>query len=115
MNTAQTTPAQQGTSADACTPLNEEAARAISAMRRRLSKWELDHLRTHCAELAERLEAAQERIDALESEVSRAWDAAESWRDDAMALSEDLQEAGKTVGLTQGGQLVVVDEEGCAA
>ena len=115
MSTAHTTTAQQGTSADICTPLNEEAARAVSAMRRRLSKWELDHLRTHCAELADRLETAQERIDALESEVSRAWDAAESWRDDAMALSEDLQEAGKTIGLTQAGQLVVVEEQGGGA
>ncbi len=115
MSTAHTTTAQQGTSADICTPLNEEAARAVSAMRRRLSKWELDHLRTHCAELAERLDTAHDRIAELESEVSRAWNAVESWRDDAWALSEDLQEAGKTIGLTLDGQLVLVEEQGGGA
>ena len=115
MSTATTQPA---TSAHVCTAPatcgQEDAAKAIAAMRRRLSKWELDHLRTLCAELAERLETAQGRIDELEGEVSRAWDAAESWRTDAMELMNDLQEEGKTVGLTQDGHLVVVTEGGAA-
>lgn len=107
-----TTSAHVCTAPAACAP--EDAAKAIAAMRRRLSKWELDHLRTLCAELAERLETAQERIDELEGEVSRAWDAADSWRTDAMELANDLQEEGKTVGLTQAGHLVVVTEGGAA-
>lgn len=111
--------AQPGTSADVCTPptpcAHEDAAKAIAAMRKRLSKWELDHLRTLCAELDDRLNVALERIDQLESEVSRAWDAAESWRTDAMELANDLQHEGKTVGLTQAGHLVVVEAQGGAA
>lgn len=88
-----------------------EAAKAIQAMRKRLDRWELDHLRKHAAELADKLELAQERIEGLESEVSRAWDTAESWRMDAMDLVNDLQEAGKEVGLTMGGALVVMEPD----
>ena len=92
-----------------------DAAKQVAAIQRRLERWELDHLRTHCAELAERLDTAHDRIAELESEVSRAWNAVESWRDDAWALSEDLQEAGKTIGLTLDGQLVLVEEQGGGA
>ena len=87
-------------------------------MRKRLSRWELDHLRAHCAELARRLDAANTRIDTLESEVWRAWDAADSWRDQSLELVTELQEAGKDVGLTMDGALVVMggqDEQGGAA
>lgn len=87
----------------------------VSNIRKRLDRWELDHLRSLVQEQADRLETAQERIDALESEASRAWDAAESWRMNAMELVNDLQEEGQTIGLTQGGQLVVMGQEGGAA
>jgi phosphoserine phosphatase len=87
-----------------------EATKAIGALRKRLSRWELDHLRQHCADLAQRLDDALSRIDTLESEVSRAWDAADSWRDQTHELVNDLHEAGKTVGLTMGGELVVLAE-----
>lgn len=87
----------------------------VSNIRKRLDRWELDHLRKLVQEQADRLETAQERIDALESEASRAWDAAESWRMNAMELVDDLQEAGQTIGLTQGGQLVVMGQQGGAA
>lgn len=91
-------------------PATEQATatKTIAALRKRLSRWELDHLRTHCAELAERLETAQERIETLETENDRAWRTAESWREDAMQLVNDLQDEGKEVGLTQSGALVVV-------
>ena len=88
---------------------------AISAMRKRLARWELDHLRQVAADTEQKLEDARERIDALEREVSNAWRCAESWQEDAERLVQDLQEAGKTIGLTQGGQLVVVEEQGGAA
>lgn len=84
--------------------------KTIAALRKRLERWELEHLRMHAASLSEQLEAAQERFEALQAETSRAWDTAESWRMDAMDLVTDLEEAGKTVGLTQGGQLVVMQE-----
>ena len=94
-----------------------DATKAITSLRKRLSRWELDHLRAHCAELADRLEAAQHRIEALEEEVSNAWRWGEHWRDQSQELANELHEAGKTVGLTVDGELVVMEpaEQGGAA
>lgn len=92
-----------------------DATKAIAALRKRLNRWELDHLRHHCADLAQRLDDALIRVDALESEASRAWDAADSWREQATELVNDLHEAGKTVGLTIDGELVVMADQQPAA
>lgn len=99
------------------TPATEqtEATKAITALRKRLSRWELDHLRAHCAVLAERLEGAQERIDSLEFENDRAWRTAESWRENAIQLVNDLQDEGQEVGLTQNGVLVVMPQAAATA
>jgi len=99
----QPTPAQQGAATT-----QADATKTINALRKRLERWELEHLRKHAADLAQRLETAQARIETLESEVWRAWDAADSWRDQTQELVNDLQEAGQTVGLTVDGTLVVV-------
>lgn len=71
----------------------------LAALRRRLEKWELEHLRQHALELQERLERAEE-------EAARAWESAEFWRDNALELQEALMADGFTVGITRGGQLV---------
>lgn len=71
----------------------------LAAMRRRLEKWELQHLRQHALEL-------QERLDRAEEEAARAWESAEFWRDNAMELQEHLIEDGFTVGITKEGQMV---------
>lgn len=86
-----------------------DATKTITALRKRLDRWELDHLRKHCANLAQRLDDALGRIDTLESEVRRAWDAADLWHAQTQELVADLQEAGKTVGLTTSGALVVME------
>ncbi|WP_440105677.1 hypothetical protein [Acidovorax sp. BL-A-41-H1] len=93
------------------TPATEqaEATKAITALRKRLSRWELEHLRAHCAELADKLESAQHRIEALEEEANQAWRWSEHWRDQSQELANELHEAGKTVGLTIDGELVVMD------
>ena len=92
------------------TPATTQAdtTKTLNALRKRLERWELNHLRQVAAELSERLDHAQERIDSLETEVSRAWDTAEGWRMDAMQLVSDLQDAGQEVGLTQNGALVAM-------
>lgn len=90
------------------------AQKTIAALRKRLERWELDHLRVLAARQEEQLQAALERIEALESEASHAWRTAESWREDAMQLIKDLEEHGAQVGLTQGGQLVTMQQEGGA-
>ena len=73
----------------------------LNALRRKLECWELDHLRRHAAELAERLELTEEQLH-------NARNAAESWREDALELGQQLMEAGKTIGLTVDGQLGVI-------
>lgn len=89
----------------------------VAAIRKRLDRWELDHLRLHAAQLATELESAKERMESLESEVSSAWSMADMWRDEVNGLAEDLQAAGKTVGMTLDGQLgvVVATQQGAAA
>lgn len=86
----------------------------VAAIKKRLDRWELDHLREHAAQLATRLDDAQARISALESEASTAWQCADMWRDQANELVEDLQAAGQTVGMTQDGHLSVVQQGGAA-
>lgn len=83
----------------------------IKAIRARLDRWELSHLRMLAAQLADQLDTAKERIDALECEVQQAWRTAEAWQEDATHLARDLQEIGATVGLTQGGQLVTMAQQ----
>lgn len=89
-------------------PEQADATKAITTLRKRLSRWELDHLRTHCAELADRLETAQERIESLEADNDRAWRTADSWREETMQLINELQDKGQEIGLTQSGHLVAL-------
>lgn len=89
----------------------ELSASQVKAIRARLDRWELSHLRNLAAEQADRLEAAQERIEALQAEVEQAWKSAESWCEDAMELARDLQRIGAEVGLTQSGHLVAVTQQ----
>lgn len=97
-------------------PATAGIARAeITAIRRRLDRWELDHLRKLAAELVERLESAQIRISDLESEAALAYSMADSWREDADNLVAELQAIGTTVGMSQDGSLGVVAGEGGAA
>lgn len=80
---------------------------SISAIRRRLEKWELEHLRRLAAELQERLERA-------EDEARRAWDSAEFWQQNAMQLQEELLDTGLTIGMTKDGQMGAINTEGAA-
>ena len=76
---------------------------ATLALQRRLERWELPHLRLLAAQQAEQIEELQRRL---------AWaeDCAERWRDDALALQEELATAtGGVPGLTQAGQIVVTE------
>jgi hypothetical protein len=98
-------------SAHVCTPAQGQAPgvpRILRNLRARLERWELQHLRAHAAELADRLEQAHQRIDALEADNLRAWEAADGWREDAMNLARDLEDHGVQVGLTQDGALVTM-------
>lgn len=74
---------------------------ALAAIQRKLDKWELNHLREHAKELADRLESAQLDISAMTS-------SAEHWRDQCFQMIKELQADGKTIGLTQDGQVGVM-------
>lgn len=71
----------------------------LAALRRRLEKWELQHLRQLASELQERLERAEE-------EAALAWESAERWQQNAIELQEALMAEDFTVGITPEGRLV---------
>ena len=73
----------------------------LRTIRARLERWELQHLREHCAQLAQ-------RVEDLELDVTREAGAADHWRNQCQALIEDLQDAGQTVGMTVDGELGTV-------
>ena len=89
-----------------CRPDWRLGSRLIATLEKRLDRWELDHLRRHVAELAERLEDAERRL-------SYAEDTAEFWREQCMRLEEaitgDDGGSGRQIGLTLSGDLVVVE------
>ena len=75
--------------------------RTLQNLRRRLERWELDHLRALAIELNARVERA-------EAEIERAWESAEFWQRNGMELQQALIDAGETLGLTQDGAIGVV-------
>ena len=74
---------------------------SLACIQRKLDKWELYHLRQHAAELADRLEQAEQSL-----EIERA--AADSWRENCFELMQELQDNGETLGLTKSGVVGVM-------
>ena len=107
----------QTPSADVCTTpygIDAEAKKTIQALRKKLSRWELDHLRAHCVKLANELEEAQATIERLTAERDAAQRDAEAWREDVDGLVTALEATGQRVGLTQGGAVVAMPANGAA-
>lgn len=105
------------TSAHVCTPPGDQSAevkKTIQALRKKLSRWELDHLRAHCVKLANELEEAQATIERLTEERDSAESWAEGWREDVDRLVTALEGAGQQVGLTQCGAVVAMPANGAA-
>lgn len=75
--------------------------RSIATIRRRLEKFELEHLRTHAAELADKVERLQANLEYAES-------AAVSWRDDCLRMMKDSLPDGGAIGLAIDGSLHVM-------
>jgi hypothetical protein len=78
--------------------------RSITAIRRRLEKLELEHLRAHAAELADKVERLQADLEYAEA-------AAISWRDDCLRMMQESLEKGEAIGLAKDGTLHVVKSE----
>lgn len=73
----------------------------LTNLKRRLARWELDHLRHHAADLAERLERAEQDRDYYREMT-------EFWHEEAMRLITELQEDGAVIGLSKSGELSVI-------
>lgn len=78
-------------------------------LKRRLERWELEHLRQHAAELAVRLDAADQRACDAEERAKAAEHACDFWHDQAVAVHHAAADgAGGMPGLTLDCQLVIV-------
>ncbi len=75
-------------------------ANEITNLKRHLAKWELEHLRLHAAELAERLERAERDRDYYMEILDDSWN-------DKMRLLQELEEYGAELGLDKNGSLSV--------
>lgn len=86
--------------------------RNLQALKRKLERMELEHLRQHALELHERLEQAEARAFRAESEAADAWESADFWQRDAMNMQEALLDPeyanARQIGVTKSGELLVV-------
>jgi predicted RNase H-like nuclease (RuvC/YqgF family) len=90
--------------------------RALGAIRRRLEKLELDHLRAHAAELAQKIESMESEIAELQKQLGYAERCAESWREDCLRMMEESLPPGGAIGLTKDGSLhIMTPDAGGAA
>ena len=87
------------------------ADRTFLKTRRRLEREELAHLRAHCAELAERLEAAERKLDAAISDADSAWQMASVHQDAYYELLERVPAGvpAPVIGLTREGEMGIVE------
>ena len=80
---------------------------SLQGIRRKLERWELQHLREYITELHSRLQTA-------EQDAQNAWSSSDMWRDNCQCLTDELLAEGATVGITQGGVMSVLAEGGAA-
>jgi hypothetical protein len=85
--------------------------RDIRNIRARLERWELTHLRALAANLNEKLEDCQLRLEQAESWAKSLEFQADMLREELMQLCDA---SGTRVGLTQDGEVFVVQQGGAA-
>jgi hypothetical protein len=83
----------------------------LATLRRKLERWELEHLRTHCAELSTRLEEAEQRAWDAERRADWLLDDVNRMHD---ALDSDAGATHRCIGLSKAGELMVVAMERAA-
>lgn len=95
-------------------PLTKTEANNIRA---RLDRWELSHLRSHAAALAEQLEAMTARAEAAERQAENYERCADFWQENTHTLQAELQQLidnpatptnGMALGLTMSGNVVLL-------
>lgn len=82
-------------------------AALFTEMQRRLDRWELDHLRTLAADLAQRLEVSEARCADLRRQLDDADDRAGFWHDQAIEAMNDAAADGAVIGLARDGSISV--------
>jgi ribose 1,5-bisphosphokinase PhnN len=88
------------------------ARRELAKIRRRWEKLELVHLRSHAAELATKLEEAQDELERVKTALVHAEQWCESWRDDCLRMMEDEAERHSgTIGLAKDGSLHIISAQ----
>lgn len=79
--------------------------RNLQALKRKLERMELEHLRRHALEL-------HEQVEQLQNELNWTQDSLNFWQRDAMNMQEALLDPehanGRCIGLTKSGELLVV-------
>lgn len=81
----------------------------LRRLKRRLDRWELEHLRQHTAELTERVEAAEQRAAEAERRLNDAEYACDFWHDQTVDAHNAAADAGGGMpGITMDGRLVIV-------
>jgi hypothetical protein len=83
-----------------------EEAKQLAAIQRKLDRWELNHLRALAASLHEQVEQLESNLERARADAESAWREVDTWRDQVQHLIEELQTTGRTVGLSQAGELV---------
>ena len=74
--------------------------RILELMRKRLEKWELEHLRELAIQLQDRLERAE--ADAIQERTF-----GDHWHREAMSMISELSAEGRTIGLTKSAEILV--------
>jgi hypothetical protein len=80
----------------------------LRALQRKLERWELEHLRTLAADVAQRLEEADAREIELQRRVKDAEARCDFWHDQAIEAYHAAQDEGAMVGLSVDGSISVV-------
>lgn len=97
-------PPTHASSADARTSAGQRHTPATRRLQSRFEHWELQHLRTLAAELAEQVEDLNSRLVDEQRQ-------SEFWRESHFELQQHLDdgtEDARSIGLTQSGELLVV-------
>lgn len=74
---------------------------SILKLRKKLERWELEHLRQHAADLADRLERAIE-------DANHEREMADYWHEQATTMMREAMEAGDEVCLSVAGEISVI-------
>lgn len=88
------------------------STQTLKRLQRKLERLELDHLRAHAAELAERLEGLEAQLTDAKAQLVAADEAAEFWQQQAFSLQQAIDSehgaSHRCVGLHKSGDLLVV-------